>query len=100
MTINDLEDPTIDNCGAAILLDASASCDATASYSFTASDNCAGVGSVSCSPSSGTAFGEGDTEVTCSVIDANANSGIHFKTAYVSSSTCRFVVKQALAHST
>jgi len=40
----------------------------------TATDNCPGVGSVSCSPGSGSTFPVGTTTVTCTVTDAHGNT--------------------------
>jgi hypothetical protein len=40
-----------------------------------ATDNCPGVGAVTCSPSSGSTFAKGTTTVTCSSTDASGNVG-------------------------
>jgi len=40
----------------------------------TATDNCAGVGAVTCSPASGSTFPVGNTTVTCTVADAVGNT--------------------------
>ncbi|HKQ06351.1 MAG TPA: HYR domain-containing protein [Blastocatellia bacterium] len=49
-------------------------CGATVNYPApTASDNCAGLGAISCSPASGSFFPTGTTSVTCTVRDAANN---------------------------
>ncbi len=50
-------------------------CQAVVTYSVpTVSDNCSGVGTPTCSPSSGAIFPKGTTTVNCNVSDANGNS--------------------------
>ena len=49
-------------------------CGAVVTYPApTASDNCAGLGAISCSPASGTFFATGTTSVTCTVRDTANN---------------------------
>ncbi|HKQ07129.1 MAG TPA: HYR domain-containing protein [Blastocatellia bacterium] len=51
-------------------------CTAVVTYATpTATDNCSGVGAVTCTPASGTAFPKGVSTVTCSVTDASGNAG-------------------------
>ena len=51
-------------------------CAAAVSYATpAASDNCAGVGPVTCTPSNGSTFAKGITTVTCSSTDASGNVG-------------------------
>src|SRR5262249_59807670 len=46
-------------------------CTAVVNYPIaTATDNCPGIGAVSCVPATGTAFAKGVTTVTCTVSDA------------------------------
>ena len=50
-------------------------CSAVVTYAnATATDNCPGVGTPSCSPASGSVFPKGTTTVTCNVSDASSNS--------------------------
>ena len=50
-------------------------CSAVVTYpNATASDNCPGVGTPSCTPPSGSTFQKGTTTVTCTVSDASSNS--------------------------
>jgi uncharacterized repeat protein (TIGR03803 family) len=51
-------------------------CQAVVTYAnATATDNCPNVGSVSCSPSSGSPFPKGTTTVSCTATDASGNVG-------------------------
>ncbi|MBI3651458.1 MAG: HYR domain-containing protein [Acidobacteria bacterium] len=75
VTVNDTQNPTI-TCPANITQSTdSGVCTAVVTYAApTVADNCTGVGTPSCSPSSGSAFPKGTTTVTCSVTDASSNS--------------------------
>jgi hypothetical protein len=74
VTVNDTQAPQI-SCPANISKNTDANqCSAIVTYATaTATDNCAGVGAVSCSPASGSSFPKGVTTVTCSVTDASSN---------------------------
>lgn len=75
VTVVDTTPPTI-SCPADIIRSNDAGqCAAVVSFSATASDNCPGVGAVSCLPASGSAFPKGTTTVTCSATDASSNTG-------------------------
>ena len=75
VTINDTQPPTI-SCPANIsTTTAAGQCSAAVNYpNATATDNCSGVGTPSCSPASGSTFLKGTTTVTCTVQDASKNS--------------------------
>jgi len=77
VTINDTQAPVIGSCPANIQKNNDpGQCTAVATYTTpTATDNCTGVGAVSCSPASGFAFPKGTTTVTCSANDASNNTG-------------------------
>ncbi|MFL6215450.1 MAG: HYR domain-containing protein [Blastocatellia bacterium] len=74
VTINDTQAPTI-TCPSNITKGNDVNqCGAVATYSTPmASDNCSNVGTVTCSPSSGSFFPKGTTTVTCNVSDAAGN---------------------------
>jgi hypothetical protein len=76
VTVNDMQTPTI-ACPSPIVRTTDANlCTAVVIYALPqASDNCANVGTVSCSPASGTVFPKGVTTVICSVMDASNNPG-------------------------
>jgi CSLREA domain-containing protein len=77
VVINDNEDPTV-SCPSDITVsvDDATNCTAVVNYTTpTASDNCSGVGAVSCSPASGSVFALGSNTVTCSVTDNAGNTG-------------------------
>ncbi len=81
VTVNDNEAPTL-ICPANINRISSGG-SLTVSYTTpTATDNCSGVGTVTCSPASGSSFPLGTTTVTCSATDAAGNTG-----------SCSFTVK-------
>ncbi|CAE7207048.1 unnamed protein product [Symbiodinium sp. CCMP2592] len=63
--VNDLEDPSI---GTLPNIDVQSCSPTTVTFAPTADDNCPGV-STSCSPSSGSLFTVGETEVTCTATD-------------------------------
>jgi hypothetical protein len=71
----DNQPPTI-ICPANITKSADANaCTAAVTYATpAATDNCSAVGSVTCTPSSGSSFPKGATTVTCSATDASGNS--------------------------
>jgi hypothetical protein len=75
VTVNDNQPPTLSPCPANITTNNDPGmCSAVVTYMApTATDNCPGVGMVTCSPASGTAFPVGTTTVTCSVSDAMGN---------------------------
>jgi subtilisin-like proprotein convertase family protein len=77
VTVNDTQPPTI-TCPANITVPGATvnGCALSAVVSYpapTASDNCA-VGSVVCSPASGSTFPEGTTTVTCTATDTSGNT--------------------------
>jgi hypothetical protein len=76
VTVNDSQAPSL-GCPANITKVTDANlCSAIVTYATaTATDNCPGVGTVNCTPASGTHFPKGLTTVTCSVTDASGNSG-------------------------
>lgn len=76
VTVSDTQPPTL-TCPASIVKSTDVNqCSAVVSYTTpTASDNCTGVGIVTCVPASGSTFQKGVTTVTCSVADAAGNLG-------------------------
>ncbi|MFY9570423.1 MAG: PxKF domain-containing protein [Blastocatellia bacterium] len=62
------------NIVTALPLNSTATSKAVSYSTATATDNCAGVGAVTCSPASGSVFPVGTTTVTCSVEDAVHNT--------------------------
>jgi large repetitive protein len=82
VTVNDTQAPTI-TCPANLTQgNDSGQCSAVVSYALPAiSDNCTGIGAVTCTPPAGSAFPKGTTTVTCRVLDASSNP-----------STCTFTV--------
>ncbi|MEW6127478.1 MAG: HYR domain-containing protein [Acidobacteriota bacterium] len=74
VTVNDTTAPTL-TCPANLTQPATAGqCSAVVTYTPpTATDNCSGVGAVSCTPASGSSFAQGTTTVTCNVTDASGN---------------------------
>jgi CSLREA domain-containing protein len=76
VTINDTQNPAIVAPANIIRTTDANLCNAVVTYTTpTASDNCSAVGSVTCTPASGTTFQKGVTTVTCSVTDASNNTG-------------------------
>jgi uncharacterized repeat protein (TIGR01451 family) len=77
VTVNDTQPPVIGSCPANITKNNDPGlCSAVATYTTpTATDNCSGVGAVSCSPASSSTFAKGTTTVTCSATDAHDNTG-------------------------
>ena len=75
VTVNDTQPPAV-MCPANITQSTDAGvCSAIVVYATPpATDNCPGVGTVTCAPPSGTAFQKGTTTVVCSVSDASGNS--------------------------
>lgn len=75
VTINDTVKPVI-TCPSSITVPtATGQCQAVVTYAApTVSDNCSGVGTPSCTPTSGSTFPKGTTTVNCSVTDAANNS--------------------------
>ncbi|MBI3651274.1 MAG: HYR domain-containing protein [Acidobacteria bacterium] len=75
VTVNDTQAPTV-TCPANITqATANGQCTAAVTYTTpTASDNCVGVGAVTCTPASGATFNKGTTTVTCAVSDAAGNN--------------------------
>jgi uncharacterized delta-60 repeat protein len=75
VTVTDNEPPTLACAAPAAANTDPGQCIAVVNFNPTAADNCAGVGSVICTPASGTPFPKGNTTVTCSVSDAAGNPG-------------------------
>src|SRR6185436_19009962 len=75
VTVNDTQPPSI-TCPANIVTgNTTGQCSAVVSFPApVVSDNCSGVGTPMCSPSSGSTFPKGTTTVTCSVADASGNA--------------------------
>jgi uncharacterized repeat protein (TIGR01451 family) len=75
VTINDTTPPTI-SCPANVTKSTDPNvCTAVVTYpNATAGDNCSGVGTPVCTPSSGSTFNKGTTTVTCTVSDSSGNS--------------------------
>ena len=78
ITVKDMQPPTL-TCPN-LTAETSNPC-VVVSYAPVASDNCPGVGAVSCNPQSGHCFNIGNTTVTCTAADASGNTG-----------TCSFTV--------
>lgn len=76
ITVNDTQAPQI-ICPADVMVNNEpGKCGAVANYAVpNASDNCPGVGQVSCNPPSGNFFPVGVTVVTCKVKDSSQNEG-------------------------
>ena len=77
ISVEDTENPTV-TCPSDITVsvDDATNCTAIVNYTTpTASDNCSGVGAVSCSPASGSVFALGSNTVTCSATDNAGNTG-------------------------
>jgi uncharacterized repeat protein (TIGR01451 family) len=76
VTVNDTQNPTLSCPGNITQAAAAGLCTAVVTYAAPiASDNCSGVGTPSCTPTSGSTFNKGVTTVNCSVMDASGNSG-------------------------
>lgn len=74
VTINDTQTPTITCPGNVTHGTDPNACQAVVTYTnATATDNCTGVGTPVCSPSSGSTFPKGTTTVMCTVSDASSN---------------------------
>lgn len=75
VTVNDTQAPTI-TCPANITTNNDPSqCGAAVTYTTpTATDNCPGIGAVTCSPAAGSFFPKGTTTVNCTVSDAASNT--------------------------
>jgi hypothetical protein len=75
ITVNDTQSPTI-TCLANLTANTDANqCSAVVNYTLpTATDNCPGIGTVSCSPASGSVFSKGTTTVNCMVADGSSNT--------------------------
>jgi hypothetical protein len=75
VTINDTTPPGL-SCPANIsMTTTTGACSRAVTYTnATATDNCSGVGTPSCTPPSGSTFQKGVTTVTCTVSDASKNS--------------------------
>jgi hypothetical protein len=74
VTVNDTTPPVI-TCPSPVVHGTDPGvCNAKVTYpNATATDNCTGVGTPTCTPASGTTFQKGVTTVTCSVTDASNN---------------------------
>jgi CSLREA domain-containing protein len=76
VTVNDTQNPSIACPGNISQSTDAGQCIAVVTYKTpVASDNCSGVGSVTCMPASGTTFPKGTTTVNCTVKDASNNNG-------------------------
>src|SRR6266498_1525570 len=73
VAVGDCEVPTITCPGPQTVCNDQGKCSAVVTFTVTATDNCPGVGSVSCTPASGSTFDVGTTPVNCSVLDASGN---------------------------
>jgi uncharacterized repeat protein (TIGR01451 family) len=74
VTVNDTQKPAITCPGNVTVSNTSGQCTAVATFTLpTVSDNCAGVGTPTCAPASGSTFQAGLTTVTCTVSDASGN---------------------------
>lgn len=72
--VRDLQNPVV-QCPSNIIVSTTAGrCDATVTFSASATDNC-GILSPGCSPPSGSLFALGTTIVTCNAVDASSNAG-------------------------
>ncbi len=76
VTVNDAQSPTI-TCPSNITQSTDeGGCSTVVNFATPEStDNCPGVGTVTCSPASGSTFPKGTTTVTCSATDAAGNNG-------------------------
>jgi uncharacterized repeat protein (TIGR01451 family) len=74
VTVNDTTPPTI-TCPASVIQSTDLNqCSAAVTYAnATATDNCPGVGTPVCTPTSGSTFAKGTTTVNCTVSDASGN---------------------------
>lgn len=75
VTVTDNTPPVI-NCPMSQTLSANANCQAVATYTATATDNCTASPMVSCTPPSGSAFSKGTTTVTCTATDGSGNTAM------------------------
>ena len=75
VTVVDEQDPVVTCPANKDLVSPPGGCNVTTTYTATATDNCPGVGAVTCSPASGSSFAVGTTTVTCSATDAAGNQG-------------------------
>lgn len=83
VTVNDTQPPTLASPANLNISASGGQCSAVVTYTVpTASDNCTGVGAVTCTPPSGSTFPVGASMVHCSVKDAANNQ-----------STCSFTVR-------
>jgi len=75
VTVNDTQTPSI-TCPANVNVNAAqGQCAATVNYTLPlASDNCPGIGTVTCTPAPGSSFPVGTTTVSCSVTDSSSNT--------------------------
>lgn len=73
VTVNDTTPPQI-TCPADQTLLADAGCQAVATFSASATDNCTESPAVTCTPPSGSAFNLGTTNVTCMATDTSGNT--------------------------
>lgn len=74
VTVRDAQPPVITCPADIVVTNAHDAWTTVVTYNPTVSDNCPGVGSATCNPPSGTAFGIGVHTVACSVQDAAGNS--------------------------
>lgn len=75
VTVNDTQPPTVTCPTLQPVPAAQGQCAADVTFNATATDNCPGVNSPTCTPPSGSSFPKGTTTVTCSTTDAAGNTG-------------------------
>jgi len=73
LTVRDVQAPTIACASDMVVTNAHNAWTSNVSYGPTATVNCPGDGTPTCSPPSGSAFGLGTNQVTCTVSDAAGN---------------------------
>lgn len=83
VTVVDSEAPALTCPSSIVGTTDTGQCCSVETFTVTATDNCPGVPTVSCSPASGTCFPKGTTTVTCTASDASTDSP---------DSTCKFTV--------
>jgi hypothetical protein len=76
VTVTDNVKPVLSGCNNVTANAASNACTAVVTYTQpTATDNCDGARTVTCSPASGSTFSKGVTTVSCSASDTSSNTG-------------------------
>ena len=75
VTVNDNQAPVV-TCPSPIVMNSPAGmCSATVNFSATATDNCDGSITPTCTPASGSTFPKGVTTVSCTATDSSSNMG-------------------------